>query len=175
MTRFEEDWLCDWIVIIRLIVGEVEEIFNFERVFSWILTLGLFFLGGVCFGEIYTSMHINTPIFLFLSKSWCMMHVYFTSREHYFFFRVWRWNKDLTSAIVLILCPYNLFYHRFFIGTKSIFISWNFFSIATFWKYVYLFNFLVLIEWFLFMWLFITSGRHHKQAVVTQSKVAKTT
>ena len=79
--------------------------------------------------------------FLFLSKSWCMMHLYFTSRDHYFFFRVRRWNKDLTSAIVLILCPYNLFYHHFFIGTKSIFISWNFFSIATFWKYVYLFIF----------------------------------
>ena len=34
IIRFEENWLCDWVVIIRLIVGEVEEIFNFERVFS---------------------------------------------------------------------------------------------------------------------------------------------
>ena len=175
MTRFEEDWLCDWIVIIRLIVGEVEEIFNFERVFSWILTLGLFFLGGYV---LVKFIHLCISIHLFFSSyqrvdAWCM---YISHRENTTFSlecegetRTWQ------GLIVLILCPYNLFYHRFFIGTKSIFISWNFFSIATFWKYVYLFNFLVLIEWFLFMWLFITSGRHHKQAVVTQSKVAKTT
>ena len=36
-------------------------------------------------------------------------------------------------------------------------------------------QFLVLIECFLFMWPFITSGRQYKQVVVTQSKVTKTT
>ena len=56
-----ENWLCDWVAIIRLVVGEVEEIVNFERVFSWILTLGMLFF-GVCFSGICTSMHINTPV-----------------------------------------------------------------------------------------------------------------
>ena len=91
-----------------------------------ILILMRFFLGywlGV-FWWIYTCRYKYTCLqfeninnFLFLSKRRCMIHVYFTSRKHNFFI-VRRWNKDLTSAIVLFLFPYNLFCCHLFLGIK---------------------------------------------------------
>ena len=91
-----------------------------------ILILIRFFLGywlGV-FWWIYTCRYKYTCLqfeninnFLFLSKRRCMIHVYFTSRKHNFFI-VRRWNKDLTSAIVLFLFPYNLFCCHLFLGIK---------------------------------------------------------
>ena len=91
-----------------------------------ILILIRFFLGywlGV-FWWFYTCRYKYTCLqfeninnFLFLSKRRCMIHVYFTSRKHNFFI-VRRWNKDLTSAMVLFLFPYNLFCFHLFLGIK---------------------------------------------------------
>ena len=133
-------------------MGEVEEIFNFERVFLeyWLWVCCFFGYVLVKFLQLWILIHLFSKTLQFWAyaqffssyqraNARCM---YISHRKNTTFsFRVRRWNKDLTSPIVLILCPYNLFCHHFFVGTKSVFISWNFFSIATFWKYVYLFIF----------------------------------
>ena len=130
-----ENWLCDWVAIIRLVVGEVEEIVNFERVFFLNIDFGyVVFLGYV----LVTFVHLCILIHL-LSKTlqfweyaqffssyqradaWCM---YISHRKNTTFSlecesetRTWQ------GLIVLILSPYNLFCHHFFIGKKSAFIS----------------------------------------------------
>ena len=85
--------------------------FNFDKVFSWILTWCV--LVNLCRYK-YTCLQFeNINNFLFLSKRRCMIHVYFTSRKHNIFI-VRRWNKDLTSAIVLFLFPFL----HLFLGIK---------------------------------------------------------
>ena len=94
--------------------------FNFDKVFSWILTWCV--LVNLCRYK-YTCLQFeNINNFLFLSKRRCMIHVYFTSRKHNIFI-VRRWNKDLTSAIVLFLFPYNLFCCHLFLGIKVYFLE----------------------------------------------------
>ena len=100
-----------WMACKSLFVGN----FNFDKVFSWILTWCV--LENLCRYK-YTCLQFeNINNFLFLSKRRCMIHVYFTSRKHNIFI-VRRWNKDLTSAIVLFLFPYNLFCCHLFLGIK---------------------------------------------------------
>ena len=120
-----ENWLCDWVAIIRLVVGEVEEIVNFERVF---------FLGYVLvkFVHLCILIHLLSKTLQFWeyakffssyqrADAWCM---YISHRKNTTFSlecesetRTWQ------GLIVLILSPYNLFCHHFFIEKKSAFIS----------------------------------------------------
>ena len=80
------------------------------------------------------------------------------------------WHQLLCQSFVLII--YSII--TFLLEQKVYIFLGTFFQLQHF-ENMCIYLFLVLIERFLFMWLFITSGKHHKQAVVTQSKVAKTT
>ena len=130
-----ENWLCDWVAIIRLVVGEVEEIVNFERVFFLNIDFGyVVFLGYVLvkFVHLCILIHLLSKTLQFWeyaqffssyqrADAWCM---YISHRKNTTFSlecesetRTWQ------GLIVLILSPFNLFCHHFFIGKKSAFIS----------------------------------------------------
>ena len=130
-----ENWLCDWVAIIRLVVGEVEEIVNFERVFFLNIDFGyVVFLGYVWvkFIHLCILIHLFSKTLQFWeyaqffssykrADAWCM---YISHQKNTTFSlecesetRTWQ------GLILLILCPHNLFCHHFFIGTKSAIIS----------------------------------------------------
>ena len=130
-----ENWLCDWVAIIRLVVGEVEEIVNFERVFFLNIDFGcVVFLGCVLvkFVHLCILIHLLSKTLQFWeyaqffssyqsADAWCMYISH--GKNTTFSLECESETRTWQGLIVLILSPYNLFCHHFFIGKKSAFIS----------------------------------------------------
>ena len=104
------------------------EIFNFGRGSSLILTWYVRWI-YTCRYKYTRFLYIENGCicikyiqFLFSYQKGDARYMYISHRENTTFLVLRRWNKDLTSAVVLFLFPYNLFCCHQFIGIKDVLI-----------------------------------------------------